>query len=378
MIKICFVTAIPMTVEAFLVDYIRCLSKDYDITVVTNTEDTDFLKPYGLNCNIIPAPIEREISPIKDIYALLRLYGIFCKKHFQVVHSVTPKAGLLSMVASFLVRVPVRVHTFTGQVWATKKGIKRWFLKNMDRLIVRCATHILTDSKSQMEFMIKEKVVQKEKVGLIGHGSIRGVDIGKFFFDINAKKEIRQRHNIGDDDFVFLFLGRLNREKGIMDLIEAFKKVANTYRNAHLLIAGPDEENIMDNISKNPCDVMDRIHYAGLTKSPEKYMSASDCICLPSYREGFGLVIIEAAACGIPAIGSRIYGIVDAIEEGTTGLFHAPGDVDGLSRHMEWMLTHEKERLLMGKNALKRAINLFSMDKMVEDFKAFYRDITGD
>lgn len=376
--KICFVTAIPMTIEAFLIDYIRKLSGIYSISVITNTDNVGFLKAYGLDTEVISIPIERDISLLKDIIAFLKLYFIFCKERFHSVHSVTPKAGLLSMCASFLAKVPVRIHTFTGQVWATKKGITRCFLKNMDKIIVRCATHILVDSQSQREFIIKEKVVSPNKAHIIGHGSISGVDTERFSFNSSARDNIRKDLGIQQDDFVFLFIGRLNRDKGILDLIEAFSLISKRHTDSHLLIVGPDEEGIKNKIMADSKLHSEKIHLVGLTKEPEKYMSASDCLCLPSYREGFGLVIIEAASIGIPAIGSRIYGITDAIEEGSTGLLHETGNIEELAKCMEWVITHREERLLMGKRARERANSFFSKEKMNEEFKNFYREIIGD
>ncbi|MCX8022725.1 MAG: glycosyltransferase family 4 protein [Syntrophorhabdaceae bacterium] len=375
--KICFVTAIPMTVEAFLVDYIYELSKVYDVTVVTNTYDRGFLECYRLNCKVIPVPIERKISLVKDMTAFLKLFSIFRTERFNSVHSVTPKAGLLSMGASFLARIPIRIHTFTGQVWATKKGIKRLLLKNIDRVTAFFATHILVDSYSQREFIIKEKIVASEKADIIGSGSICGVDMRRYSFDSNIREEMREKLGIKRHDFVFIFIGRLNREKGVLDLIKAFSIISQKCKDVHLVIVGPDEERIKDKIVKMGQHTGKRIHFEGPTREPEKYLCASDCLCLPSYREGFGLVIIEAASIGIPAIGSRIYGITDAIEEGVTGLLHTPGNVEELAIQMEWMIENKSERKLMGERARKRAYELFSKQRMVEGFTRFYSEVIG-
>ena len=165
--KICFVTAAEITVRVFLVNHLKALSTQYNITVVTNTNDTDFLKTFGLHLNVVPLKIERAISPIRDIRALFSLIILFRKYRFEAVHSVTPKAGLLSMLASFLVRVPVRIHTFTGQVWITQQGLMRWCLKSADKLIARCATHVLVDSGSQRDFLIRKNIVSKSKSRLL-------------------------------------------------------------------------------------------------------------------------------------------------------------------------------------------------------------------
>ncbi|MCX7817488.1 MAG: glycosyltransferase family 4 protein [Syntrophales bacterium] len=374
--KLCFVTAVPMTIEAFLLDLLKVLATKHNITVITGTEDPFFLVRHNLkNIQVIPIQIKRKISPFHDISALWHLYRTFKKHSFDLVHSFTPKAGLLTMIAGRLARIPIRIHTFTGQVWATKRGLKRWFLKKMDIVITLCATHVLADSTSQRIFIVKEGVSQPQKIGIIGNGSISGVDTDRFSPSAEVRKHVRQRLKIEFEAPVFLFLGRLNKEKGIFDLYEAFKKVAATYENAHLIIVGPDEEKVMEKIYKNARTYRDRIHYEGKTRTPELYMKASDCVCLPSYREGFGLVVIEAAACGIPAIGTRIYGIVDAIEEKETGLLHTPGDVDELSHHMEWMILHQEERQLMGQKARERVKKLFSKENIISVSLDFYEKV---
>lgn len=373
--RICFVTAIPLTVEAFLIDYIRSLETFCDVTVITNVADTSFLGSYGLKARVISLPIKREIAPFHDLYALGRLFLAFTKHRFSAVHSITPKAGLLAMVASRLAQVPVRIHTFTGQVWATKSGAKRWFLKKMDRVIVRCATHVLADSFSQREFIVNEGIVMENKVHVIGHGSICGVDMERFSPDPQTREEVRKKMGIGSRELVFLFLGRLNREKGILDLLDAFRECALLHDHAHLVLVGPDEENMQAKIEEYGQSLPHRIHYEGTTRSPERYMMAADCLCLPSYREGFGLVIIEAAACEIPAIGSNIYGIVDAIEDRVTGLLHRPGDVKDLARCLRWMMENEKERILMGKRARKRVESLFRKEHMLTHFTQFYQAV---
>ena len=165
----------------------------------------------------MPVKIERKISLLNDVKALFNLYRIFKKEKFDIVHSIMPKSGFLSMLAGFFARVPVRVHTFTGQVWKNSAGIKRFILKTMDKILAICATHILVDSPSQREFLISEGVVSREKSSVIGNGSMCGVDEKKFYFDEEARRSIRKTLGIASDDIVFFFLGRMNRDKGILD-----------------------------------------------------------------------------------------------------------------------------------------------------------------
>jgi len=161
--SVCIVTASEITVRAFLLDHIRELCKQYDVCVVTNSDNLNLSEEYDINVTNISIPIERAITPLKDLRALYLLWRIFRKRNFDLVFSVTPKSGLLSMLASFLAGIKHRVHMFTGQVWVTRKGYYRWILKSMDMITSYCATNILVDSGSQRDFLLSEKVVTAEK-----------------------------------------------------------------------------------------------------------------------------------------------------------------------------------------------------------------------
>jgi glycosyltransferase involved in cell wall biosynthesis len=373
--KICFITAAEATIKVFLVEHFIAMAAKYDITAITNTDNTDFLKLSGLNLKTIPISIERKISPLHDVASFFRLFNLFRKNHFDCVHSITPKAGLLSMLAAFFARIPVRIHTFTGQVWATRTGGMRWLFKSADKLTTFCATHVLIDSRSQRDFLIKEKVVSESKSSVIANGSICGVDTQRFALNPEQRKNLRETLSIKESDIVFLFVGRLTLDKGLIDLAQAFVNVCAVHKNVHLVIVGPDEENMRIRISENCGSYLDRIHFKEYTDKPEVFMSAADVFCLPSYREGFGMTIIEAASVSIPSIGTKIYGITDAIEEGATGSLHAPGDVKGLSKIMFRMIEEPRERDAMGKKARERVMQIYSKELVTAAFVEFYNSI---
>lgn len=373
--KICFITAAEITVKVFLVNHLKALSMQYDISVVTNTNNADFLKTVGLHLNIIPLRIERAISPIRDLNALFRLIVLFRKCRFEAVHSVTPKAGLLSMLAAFFVLIPVRIHTFTGQVWANRKDVVRWCFKIADRVLACCATHILVDSLSQREFLIKEKVVSESKSYVIANGSICGVDTKRFAPNSEGRKKLRERFSLLESDIVFLFLGRLTVDKGLLDLAHAFAKVSAIREESHIILVGPDEENMKEKILAICRGCEARVHFEGLTNTPEEFMAGADVFCLPSYREGFGMAIIEAASAGMPAIGTDIYGVTDAIEKGVTGLLYPPGDAHMLAQAMLQMIENPTGRNAMGEQARERVIRLFSQEKVTSSLVAFYESL---
>jgi glycosyltransferase involved in cell wall biosynthesis len=375
--KICFVAAIELSIRVFMVGHLKRLSNEYSITVAVNTDNAGFLKPYGLDVKVFPVRILRRPAPASDVLALLRLYRFFRREGFDAVHSITPKAGLLSMFAAYLAGVPVRVHTFTGQVWATAKGAKRGFLKSMDKLIARCATHVLADSRSQLDFIISEGVVCGEKASVIGNGSICGVDSERFRPDPEASKMVREQLSIPEDSILFLFLGRLTFDKGLLDLAGAFAKVCRSAGNTHLLVAGPDEEGIKEKMLSLCSEHPDRIHFYDFTDAPERFMAAADVFCMPSYREGFGIVVIEAGAAGVSSIGTRIYGVVDAIEDNVTGYLYGPGNIEELAEKMLKMIDEPSRRVEMGGRARERAIGLFSKEIVADAFLSFYRSLPG-
>ena len=358
--RICIVVAAPLTLKVFMLGHLEALARIAEVTAVANFAPEDEPFPWPEAITRVAIPIARPIAPWTDLPALLALYRLFRKRRFTLVHSITPKAGLLAMLAGWLTGVPLRLHSFTGQVWVTRAGPMRALLKGADRLIARLATHALADSASQREFLIAQGIVAASKSAVLAHGSICGVDTARFRPDAAARERIRHRHGIPPGAVVFLYLGRINRDKGLLDLAHAFAEVGTRYPDAHLLLVGPDEANLRAALTAAAAGCAARLHSAGLADRPQEYFAAADVFCLPSYREGFGTNIIEAAAAGVPAIGSRIYGITDAIVEGETGLLFEAGDVQQLAQSMRTLAGDASLRGRMGEQARERAVRDFS------------------
>jgi glycosyltransferase involved in cell wall biosynthesis len=372
--KIYFVATVDFAINAFLLNHLKALSQHFDVTVIVNTDDADFLIKQGVDVNVIPLNISRNIHILSDIACLIRLISIFIKYHPSSVHSITPKAGLLAMLAAFFARVPFRIHTFTGQVWASKVGLKRFMLKSFDRLIARLATFNIIDSPSQQQFLIDEKVLSKKNSVVFGLGSVSGVDLKRFKANKAAFNELRDALGISDDAFVFTYLGRLNKDKGILDLAQAFSKIKDS--NAYLLIVGPDEGGFVDEIKKINAHKLEQIRFVGFTKVPEQYLAASNALCLPSYREGFGSVIIEAAAIGVPAIASNIYGISDALVNNETGLLHIAADINSILDCLSTFLNDPKLVKKYGDTSKLRAVKDFDANLITAHWVDFYKRIS--
>jgi len=363
-----------MAAKVFLAHQINALVELYDITIITNLDgNRSILDNISNKVNVINIPIERNINLFADLKTLFLLISIFYNNRFSLVHSVSPKAGLLTSIAAWITRIPNRLHTFTGQVWATKIGVSRWFLKSLDKIIVMLNTDILVDSFSQQDFLIKEGVLSKDFSIVLGSGSISGVDTNRFQPSKIHKKLIRKQLNIKDDCIVFLFVGRLKKEKGVFELVEAFKNVSEQHDNVALLIVGPDEEGLRQELIEHLGLCKEFIRFVDFTKTPEQYMVASDIFILPSYREGFGSVVIEAASCGLPSIGSNIYGLSDAIKSEETGFLVPARSAKPLEGVMLKLVNNDKLRNEMGMNARKRAVNHFSQDDITLKILQLYK-----
>ncbi|HTN94773.1 MAG TPA: glycosyltransferase [Gallionella sp.] len=371
--KLCYVATIPDVVYSFLKDHIDASAKKWQVTVVTHPKDSGLLR--DLDARLIPLDIRRKAAPLHDLAVLFRLTMLFRRERFDLVHSIMPKTGLLAMLAARLAGVPVRMHTFTGQVWANRRGWKRRAYKTFDRLIAAFATHILVDSPSQRDFLVAEGVLPRGKGEVIGHGSICGIDARRFRPDAQARAAVRAELGIGLEQTVILFLGRLNRDKGMLDLAAAFTTIASRRGDVELVLVGSEEDVPFARVQEICGEYRERLHRMGFTPYPERYMAAADIFCLPSYREGFGQVIIEAAACAVPTVASRIYGITDAMEDGTTGLQFPAGDVDALVGSLQTLLTDAAMRRKMGASARERALKLFDSGTITAELMKRYEEL---
>jgi glycosyltransferase involved in cell wall biosynthesis len=372
--KICFVVSAPITAQAFLLKHFEYLSKEFDITLVANFEtQADFEIPFVKNTKHIA--IQRSIHPIKDLLALIQLFFFFRKESFHVVHSVTPKAGLLAMTAAWLSRISIRIHIFTGQVWHTQLGFKKQFLKFLDRLLVFFTTHVLVDGQSQRQFLIANKIITDKNSKVLGKGSISGVAIQKFIPSNEIRSLYRKQLNFKENDIVFAFLGRMNTDKGILDLAKAFQMLSADFPNVKLLLIGFDEEHMQEQIRKIQ---IDNIIYFGPTPKPQEVLQAADVFCLPSYREGFGTSVIEASLLELPIICSDTYGLTETIIENTTGLRHEVKNVNQLYNQMRLLTEDATTRTYLGKNGRQYVLDHFSADEISLHWLKFYKTILNN
>jgi glycosyltransferase involved in cell wall biosynthesis len=311
--------------------------------------------------------IRRRVSPVRDVFSLIRLYLHFRKYRYDIVHSVTPKAGLLAMLAAWLAGTKSRFHHFSGQAWLSQRGFVRWAARVSDRVIVRLATRCYSDSYSQRQFLEEEGLAPAGVIQVLGDGSIAGVDLDRFNPARLRPLRPRTRKSLGipDEAAVVIFVGRVTNDKGIRELVAAFDIVSKTI-NACLIVVGCDEPHIeplstdlLVALRSNP-----RIRWIGYSEEPELYLAAADIFCLPSYREGFSVVLLEAAALGVAAVATRIVGIIDLIKDGDTGILVEPKNADDLAAALTRLIRDESLREKLARGARERAESSFRSDRV--------------
>jgi glycosyltransferase involved in cell wall biosynthesis len=370
-VKIARVSTVSFFIETQLRSQIAAIAQ-------TGAEVTVVASDAHLGCDIpdvryVPIEIPRKIEPLRDIVALARLWLFFRRSNFDIVHSTTPKAGLLCAVAAKLAGVPVRLHTFTGQAWVGMSGIKRLLSKGSDKLIALLNTRCYADSHSQKTFLVESGVTDPARISVLGAGSLAGIDLKRFDperFDDAEKLELRAELGIPVGVQMLLFVGRLTRDKGIIELLDAFKEVFGNGQHAYLVLLGPHEMDIDALLKRLVPALRERIVLPGFSVEPERYMATADLLLLPSYREGFGTVVIEAAAMGLPVVCTDIYGLTDAVVDGETGLLVTAKDVKSLAAAIDRLLLDSELRRKMSRCARARVEREFSshrMNKLVID-----------
>ena len=361
----------PFAANPFLGPHAAVLATFCSVSLCTNTLASSVSNEFRQCAKVFHVDFERRISPLRDIRSFFQTFLLLRRERPDAIHSITPKAGLIAMAAGFLARIPHRHHTFTGQIWANRRGLGRIFLKLFDRVIAGFSTQLFADSVSQCHFLEQENIVGAGKITVLGPGSMAGVNLDRFKSDLIARHRIRELIGISESTCLFLFVGRLTKDKGIEDLLLAFDKVFSMNADVALCLIGPDEEGLSERVQQ----AHPHVHWFGEAQTPERYMAAADVLILPSYREGFGSVIIEAAACGIPTIAYRINGVIDAVDEGVTGILVIPGEIDSLAMSMHDLSDGELSRVVLGKRARSRVEENYSSKVVSAAWLNFYRKV---
>ena len=372
--KLIRTATVPGSLKSFLDGSIETMNERFELILLSSPgKELDCLHNQ-YNVKTIGVPMERRMAPLKDLKSLFGLIRVFHRERPYIVHSMTPKAGLLCMMAAWWTRVPRRVHTFTGLVWPTASGFTRKVLMFTDWLTCSFATHIIPEGYGVMNDL--QTHITKKPMQVLGYGNVRGVNIGYWSREnINAELYSQVRDN---QKFTFLFVGRIVRDKGINELVDAFMRVHHSH-SIRLILVGNYEDTldpISDETRKNIQDCLD-IQYVGRQSGKDliTYYAASDCFAFPSYREGFPNTVLEAGALGLPSIVTDINGSREIIENGKNGLIIPSKDVDSLENAMERMITDDEMRTSMAAWAREMISSRFDQTFVRQCLMDFYDEI---
>ena len=364
-LKVFFISNTSEFFTNFLSNHIKKISSKHNVFIICNNAN-NLKKKNSKNVFFINVNFKRNLNIFYDIKALIEVFFYFLKIRPNISFSFTPKVGLIVAISSFLARSSNRMHWFTGQFWVHKKGLVKIFGKLFDKLIVFLSHKVLIDGHSQKKYLIKENIITNKKSFVLYRGSVGGVDTKRFKYDKKKRYFHRKKYSISNDTFVFLYLGRINNEKGVIELKKAFNKIKNDY-DILLVIVGPVEDKNLYYLSNNEKKIL----YFGYTKKPEDWFNFADILCLPSHREGFGNVIIEAASCGIPTLCSNIFGLRDTIINNKTGFFHKIGSVDDIKKKMEFLIKNKKLVNKCGSLARKKIHQHFDQNLISDELLRF-------
>ncbi len=343
--KIIRATTVPMSLESFCSGMLKELSAKYEVIALSSPDSELDTVRQQEGVKTIGVKMERHISLVNDIKSLWNLFHVFRVEKPKMVHSMTPKAGLLCMVAAWMARVPVRVHTFTGLVFPTATGITKRILMFTDWLTCACATHIIPEGEGVKHDLLSNGITKKP-LRVLGYGNVRGIDLVRYD---RTPEVMEEASKIRKDGVVtFVSVGRLVGDKGINEMVEAFVKLNGEYPSTRLILVGPEEKDLdplkpetLDMIAK--CQSIDAV---GSQKDVRQWFAASDVAILASYREGFPNVVIEAGAMGLPQIVTDINGAREIIEDGKNGVIVPSKDSDALYEAMKRMLDAEYRDIL--------------------------------
>lgn len=373
-VKLIRATTVPSSLAGFCSGMLRELSAKYEV-IALSSPDEDLAKvAANEGVRTIAVPMERHIAVFKDIKSLLSLVRVFRQEKPTIVHSMTPKAGMLCMLAAWMTRVPVRIHTFTGLVFPTSTGLKRRILMFTDRLTCACATHIIPEGEGVKNDLLNHGITRKP-LTVLGYGNIRGVDME---FYSRRPEVLLKAQEIRKPVFTFVFVGRIVRDKGINELCEAFGRLSET-EAVRLILVGPYEDNL-DPISDRSRQMIQNnaaIESVGAKGGDEllAYYAAADCYVFPSYREGFPNTVLEAGAMGLPSIVTDINGSREIIVQGKNGVIIPSQDSEALYNAMLNMLKDSDAREKMAGNAREMIASRYEQGYVRKCLYEFYERV---
>lgn len=354
--KLIRVTTIPLSLEKLLEGQMSFMNNYFEVTAVSS--DKKKLEEVGdkEKVSVFYLELTRKITILKDLKAVFNFYKFLKKEKPFIVHSHTPKAGLVSMLASKLAGVPNRLHTVAGLPLLEATGLKRIILNKVEWLTYICATKVYPNSFELKKIIIKENLAKEKKLKVIGYGSSNGINLEYFNSNKFLKEDITSKKtklNIKQEDFVYIFVGRIVKDKGINELVESFKKINKKYNNTKLLLVGPFENDLDPISDKNQKEIKQNsnIIEVGYVEDVRPYFLMANVLVFPSYREGFPNVVMQAGAMGLPSIVSDINGCNEIIKNNINGIIVPVKNNTILQQSMEKLLLEKGLYLKLKENA---------------------------
>lgn len=378
--KLIRITTVPYAISSLLKGQLPYMSQDYEVICISSTEPPGRLETAAKSQNARPIPVKmtRKITPFQDMRSLIQMYLVLRKEKPFFVHTHTPKAGLIGMMAAYFARVPHRLHDIAGLPLLEATGFKRKVLNLVEKLTYACATRVYPNSRGLHQIVLENKFAPPEKFKVLDKISSNGVDTSQFNpenFQQTQRLELRKSLNILPDDFVAVFVGRLVRDKGINELVGAFEILTAKYKDLKLLLVGmyekdldPLMEKTERNIEHNPS-----IIYVGSHDDVKPYFAISDLLVFPSYREGFPNVPLEAGAMGLPSVVSDINGCNEIIEDGKNGLIIPPKDMQAIIMAVEKLYLEPEVRKKLAANARPMISARFEQESIWVEILKEYR-----
>ena len=354
--KLIRITTVPSSLTNLLKGQLRYMSDNFEVIAISSPGKDLFVVEKEEGVPVISLKMVRKIAPLRDLKACYKLYKIFKREKPDIVHTHTPKAGTLGMLAAWFAGVPYRVHTVAGLPLIIKTGFVKKILLIVEQLTYNCATHIRPNSKVLTDYIISKGLASERKLKVIGNGSSNGVDtdfFGPSAVSATKKKELQKKLGLQDDSFVFLYVGRVVKDKGIHDLILTFVELNKKYKNSKLLLVGEQEPDLdpIDPSIEREIVLNEAIKSVGFIDDVRTYFAVSQVLVLPSYREGFPNVVMQAGAMEVAAIVSDINGCNEIIQEGVNGYLFPPKNTEKLYEVMEQALLHKEDLTNLGKES---------------------------
>ena len=375
--KIIRTSTVSTSLNTFCRGTLRRLANTYDVVAVSTPDDELREMAQREGIRVIGVPMRRPIAPLRDIVSLWRLIRVFRRERPTMVHSITPKAGLLSMIAAWICRVPVRLHTFTGLVFPTATGLKQRILMLTDRITCACATHIVPEGEGVKADLINYNITRKP-LQVLGYGNVRGIDLNHYrrSLEVMAAAQSISRSDV----FTFVFVGRVVRDKGINELVEAFVRLHQAEPATRLILVGRFEDNLdpVSGKTRLAIERCDAIEAAGSQSAVRTWLAAADALVFPSYREGFPNVVIEAGALDLPSIVTDINGSREIIVHGKNGVIVPPRNAQALLQAMTQFVQNPQATQAMAAIARKMIASRFEKSFVEQCLIDYYKEILGE